>query len=284
MRLILNLLFSGVLIFLCAGIAASQATLTWAPSPSTGYVGLTTNIASCPVTPKVDFIVKESGYNCLGTNGSAAPFQYVFYLYRNGVQIAGFSSQMTSTCGMAYIFPAVNALPGTYTAKVVFRKIGASGVLISYPPVTTLPINAIQTPAKPAFRINSGSNIGPLATTTNFPTVNVHISQPITIDATQTTCETKYSVSVMESELNWNRTYQYEWWKWFPGNAPNNINLQQLSTTYSNPPDYTGDPTRAGTPLFGGDLSPGVPRYYRVELCTAEPSWACARSLLRINY
>jgi hypothetical protein len=172
----------------------------------------------------------------------------------------------------------VDADAGSYSAIVNFQKRTLGGwVPVSHDNSSIF--SASKTPATPSFTIN-----GQLATTTVFPTVSVNISQPITINATPTICETKYNVGVQESDEFWNRTYKYEWWKWFQGDAPNNINLQQLATSYSNPPDYLGtDFTRLGTPLFGGDLSPGTKRYYRVNLCTAEPSWACATAILRVT-
>lgn len=271
----LNLLISSLLVLVCSDTASSQANLSWAPAGSSGS---TTNpIASCGVTQKVDFKVNYGALSCGGVIGST-PYKYEFFLYRNGVQIGYSPYTLSASCLITQVFPSVDALPGNYYAKVNFQKQTSNGWAYTGPTYTGS-IFASKTPATPAFTIN-----GQLATTTISPTVNVNIWQPITIDATPTTCETTYNIGVQESEQNWNRTYKYEWWKWFPGDAPNNLNLQQLATTYSNPPDYLGtDLTRFGTPLFGGDLSPGIKRYYRVNLCTAEPSWACATAILRIN-
>ncbi|HEV2862799.1 MAG TPA: hypothetical protein VGX48_17415 [Pyrinomonadaceae bacterium] len=271
-----NLLISGLLVLACSGVAAAgTASLEWAPANTSAYSA--GGIVSCGASKKVDFKVGYSGSNCGGTIGSN-PYRFEFFLYRNGVQIGYIPYQQASSCWYNSIFYSVDADAGTYSAIVNFQKRNLSG----WVPVSkdySGNLNASKTPATPAFLIN-----GQLATTSAPANVTVNIKDPITIDATQTTCETTYNVGAQESDKYWNRTLKYEWWKWFPGDAPNNINLQQLATTYSNPPDYLGtDLTRYGTPLFGGDLSPGVQRYYRVNLCTAEPTWVCATALLRVN-
>ncbi len=278
---VFNFLTSSLLALTCSVVAvAGTANLQWAPANTTAYS--TGGIVSCGASKKVDIKVAYTGSNCGGTWG-ANPYRFEFFLYRNGVQIGHIPYQQGSSCWWNGIFYSVDADAGTYSAIVNFQKRNLSGwTLVSQDNSTAF--SASKTPATPAFTIKDSNGIDQLATTTTSPTVNVNILQTITIDATQTTCETTYNVGVQESEQNWNRTYKYEWWKWFPGNAPNNINLQQLATTYSNPPDYLGtDTTRYGTPLFGGDLSPGVKRYYRVNLCTAEPSWVCATAILRVN-
>jgi hypothetical protein len=277
----LNLFISGLLVLACSAVAAAgTANLEWAPTGTASYS--TGGIVSCGASKKVDFKVAFTGSGCSPSFGSN-PYQFEFFLYRNGVQIGHIPYQQVSSCWYNGIFYSVDADPGTYSAIVKFKKRQITGwVPVSQDNSTTL--NASKAPATPAFMIKDSGGNQHLTTTTTFPNVSVNILQPITIDATQTTCETAYYVGVQESEQNWNRTYKYEWGKWFAGNAPNNINLQQLATTYSNPPDYLGtDLTRFGTPLFGRDLSPGVPRHYRVNLCTAEPSWACATALLRVN-
>ena len=108
------------------------------------------------------------------------------------------------------------------------------------------------------------------------------------MDGSSTQCAATYWVGIHESDLMWNRTFKYEWGKWFNGAPPNNINLQQLATTYSQPPDWAGNnPIQQRTPLIAGFLDAPVnsqPRYYRVALCTTEPSWLCKNTLLKVNY
>lgn len=275
MRRIYNAL-APLLLLACSRFAsAGTAELYWAPANTQAYTS--GGITGCGVSQKVDIKVAFTGANCNGTVGMN-PYKFEMFLYRNGVQIGYRPYEQGSSCTRNGIFYSVDADAGTYSAIVNFQKRNVSGwVPVSKDNSTTF--TASKKAAIPSFMIKNQ-----LATTTAFPTVSFHISEPIIIDASPTTCETTYNVGVQESDKDWTRTYKYEWWKWFPGEAPNNINLQQLSTTYSNPPDYLGtDHTRHGTPLFGGDLSPGVERHYRVNLCTAEPSWACATAILRVT-
>jgi hypothetical protein len=274
MRGILNLLISSLIALTCSGIAAAgTASLEWAPANNTAYSA--NGIVSCGASKKVDFKVAYSGGSCSPTFGTN-PYRFEYFLYRNGVQIGYLPYQQSSSCSRNGFFYSVDADAGNYTATVNFQKRTIGG----WVPVSqdnSGAVTASKTPAVPAFKINGQPVSG-------FSLVSVNIKQPIIIDATPSTCQTTYNVGVQESDQYLNRTYKYEWWKWFQGSAPNNINLQQLSTTYSNPPDYLGtDFTRLGTPLFGGDLSPGIKRYYRVNVCTAEPSWACASALLRVD-
>jgi hypothetical protein len=265
---------------MCSGIAAAgTATLYWAPANTTAYSA--GGIVSCGVSKKVDFKVAFTGGSCSPTFG-LNPYQFEFFLYRNGVQIGYIPYQQGSSCSWNGIFNSVDADSGTYSAIVNFKKRKVTGwAPVSQDNSTTL--SASKTPAAPAFKIK-GQLVTTLATTIAFPMVDFNISQPIIIDATPTTCAPAYNVGVMETDGNWNRTFKYEWWKWFTGNPSSNLNLQQLATTYSNPPDWLGtDFTRLGTPLFGGDLSPGIKRYYRINLCTLEPTWNCAMATLRVN-
>jgi hypothetical protein len=275
-RVVFNLLTAGLLALACSGVAsAGTASLQWAPANTSAYSA--GGVVSCGASKKVDIKVAYTGSNCGGTIG-ANPYRFEFFLYRNGVQIGYIPYQQGSSCWWNGIFYSVDADAGTYSAVVNFQKRNLTG----WHPVAqdnSTTFNASKSPATPAFTIK-----GQLATANAHPTVSFNIKEPIIIDASQTTCETKYNIGAQESDQYWNRTLFYEWWKWLPGDAPNNLNLQQLATTYSNPPDYLGnDLTRYGTPLFGGDLSPGVKRYYRINLCTAEPSWQCATAILRVD-
>jgi hypothetical protein len=273
----LNLLVSSVLLLGCSGIAAAgTATLQWAPAGTTGYSA--NGVVSCGASKKVDIRVAYSGSSCSPTFGTN-PYRFEFFLYRNGVQIGYLPYTQSSACGYNGMFYSVDADAGSYSATVNFQKRTLGGwVPVSQDNSGTF--SASKTPATPRFII-----MNQLATPTVFPIVDFNIWEPIIIDASTSTCQTTYNVGAQESDTSWNRTFKYEWWKWFTGNAPNKINLQQLATTYSNPPDYLGtDVTRFGTPLIGGELSPGVPRVYRVNLCTAEPTWKCATATVRVHY
>ncbi|SOE21227.1 hypothetical protein SAMN06298216_1698 [Spirosomataceae bacterium TFI 002] len=131
-------------------------------------------------------------------------------------------------------------------------------------------------PATPNYTINGQAIFG------DTP-IDV-CSGNIKIDASLCQCESKYSINVQESDRYWNRTNQYEWGTWFNGIAPNNLNLQYLSTVNSTGNDFVGSASRQNTPLISGSLpNNGGDRYYRVSVCTGEPSWNCKTALIRVK-
>jgi hypothetical protein len=190
-----HLLISSLLALACEGIAAAgTATLEWAPANTTAYSA--GGVVSCGVSKKIDIRVAYTGSNCGGTIGSN-PYRFEFYLYRNGVQIGHIPFQQGSSCWWNGIFYSVDADAGTYSARVNFQK----RTLVGWVPVwdNSSTFGASKSAATPAFTIN-----GQLATTTTSPNVTLNISQSIIIDATPTTCETKYWLGAMESDTNTN--------------------------------------------------------------------------------
>jgi hypothetical protein len=136
-------------------------------------------------------------------------------------------------------------------------------------------------PATPNFSIKDKNNNWVTPPADGSP-IEV-CSSNITMNAAATMGESKYEIVVQESDRWWNRSYRYEWGRWFSGQAPNGINLQNLASTYSYPQyGFTGDVARQGSVLFGGNLQSGAERYFRVSLCTGEPSWTCKTALLRV--
>jgi hypothetical protein len=271
-----DLIVTGLMMVMFTGLAmAGTASMSWykagTGSPTLG------NILVCGVPPKVDFKVSYAGSNCSGTWGSN-PFRYEFFLYKDGVQVGYIPNVNSSNCSIMQGFYSMDAHPGNYKATVKFQK---RVTLTGWMDVDTQSTNIIvstKSPANPYFKINQ-------KIASNFNLIEVNIGEPLIIDASGTSCASFYNVGVHESDASLNRTYKYEWWKWFTGTPSANINLQQLATTYSYGQDYLGtDLSRQGTVLFGGDLSPGVPRHYRVNVCTNEPTWACQSALLRIKY
>lgn len=151
--------------------------------------------------------------------------------------------------------------------------------------------------ATPNFSIK-----GILASSSTIPLVNFSNSEIITIDASNTTCESKYYVGVWETGTNWwERTYAYEWGHWFSGQAPAAISLQQLATNSNNYSNFDGDIVRKGQILFGGNISTVLPppgstvllpyqpglvgqqRRYTVEVSTYEPVWSSKKIQIVIN-
>jgi len=132
-------------------------------------------------------------------------------------------------------------------------------------------------PAKPAFRIvDANGVIVDAATATEA--INVCPGGFI-VDASPTTCDSYYFISIQESDINWSRTYVHEWGRWFAGEAPATIDIQAL--IYGYPADAT--PAGKAFPLLGGNFAPGQPRYYRVQIATGEPAWDQVTVLVRID-
>ena len=213
--------------------------------------------------------------NCISGCGSN-PVRFTVKLYRDGVNI---ESQVFSVPGdwSNTYFYNLDAQPGDYRAHVkVERRYGwcVGWQVVSSGWTNTIAGNDIG--AIPNFNING------IGVSSGGSPINVCASN-ITINAASTTCESRYRIGVQESNRWWHRTYDYEWGRWFSGTAPNGINLQQLSATYSYPPYFTGPSSRQGSPLIGGNLPNGQERYYRVNVCTDEPSWQCKTVLIKVN-
>lgn len=236
-----------------------------------------------------------------GTCNTSNPNNYKFSisLYRDGIQLTS-TSVANGTSGY-YPSPGLNSIPtipGNYYAEVVFEK--KKCIPHQWTNVGTYRSNTITVSASPAipnFTI-SGSN----ATVTNIPFKSFSNGELITVDASNTLCESNYFIGVWETGTNWwERTYNYEWGQWFSGQAPANINLQHLATNTNNYTHFNGDINRKGQILFGGIISAVSPppnssvllpyqsvligqhRRYTVEVCTAEPSWTCKKFQIAIN-
>lgn len=216
------------------------------------------------------------GVNC--TNGSGSnPFRYTFKLFRNGNEIGSQQFNLATTWAAA-VFYGVTTTPGTYSATVKFER--RTSIFNTYETLGTFTsynsIDANQTTAQPAFNINGT----PVANLGNAGTI---CASNVTLNAADTYCETQYWIAVEESDQWFNRTFDYEWGKWFSGTAPNGINLQQYCTAYSYPPYYTGNSARQGSPMIGGNLPSGTARYYRITLATQDPTWVSKTIILKID-
>ncbi|HJQ35886.1 MAG TPA: hypothetical protein VKB93_01975 [Thermoanaerobaculia bacterium] len=209
------------------------------------------------------------------------PYRITFELFRNGTSLGSQSAQYSS-CWARHSFLNIPAEAGNYRVQYKFERYTLFGGWSTWENAGTNIIQAVKQPAAPNFTIN-GQAIPP-----NGAPITVNIGAAIIMDASSTQCATRYIVGVEESHADWGRTFKYEWNKWFNGAPPASINLQQLATTYSQPPDWLGQGSaQQGTPLIGGFFDPPAntqPRYYRVGICTDEPSWLCKHALLRVNY
>lgn len=255
--------------------------ISWYDYSASSYV--TSNFSSCaPHGTKIFRISynhcpsSPTSPNCISGCG-ANRVRYTMTLYRNGTAISTQNYQLSSHwCNM--FFSGVTASPGTYRGYIKVER-RRSGCIFGWETIHTGYTNTITvgtSPATPDFNIN-----GIPVPTSGYITSCI---SNIRLNAAATTCESKYYVGVQECNQWWSRTYKYEWGRWFSGQAPNNINLQALSATYSTGASFLGtDPSRQGDILIGGNLPSGQARFYRVSICTGEPSWTCKTALVRIN-
>lgn len=213
--------------------------------------------------------------NCLNGCG-ANPVRIRIRLFRNNVLVTDISP-MTSSDWINQPILVSNIANGAYRAVVTVQR--RRRFICTWETVftgTTNTINATTINASPNYNINGTNAI-------NYPILAC--ASDIKLNAAATSCETKYYIGVQEANQWWSRTYEYEWGRWFNGQAPNNINLQALAViTSNNPAYYSGtDLSRMGTTLVAGNLPSGHTRYYRVSVCTGEPNWQCRTTLIRLN-
>lgn len=268
-----------LLCFLGSTLQAQNAELEYQrPSPFTGYSSDNFNVCGNPPTRKFRVSYEHCpgvviiGGNCINGCGGN-PIRYTVTFTRNGSPISSHTFQASSDW-FRTDFNNVLATPGNYRASILVE--GRKGLCIGWKTIGTYYTNTITvgtTPNVANFDIN-GNNIN------NSPLTVC--GSNIRVNAAASSCETAYFIAVEESDPYWNRTYDYEWGRWFSGQAPNNINLQALSATYSVAPYYTGDPARQGQILIGGNLPNGQARHYRVKVCTG-PTWNCKTALIKVN-
>jgi hypothetical protein len=142
--------------------------------------------------------------------------------------------------------------------------------------------------AHPCFTLgNSQTIFGNIPVPTDGSPTMLCNSGNLFIDGSCSENETKYFVGVEECNVNWSRTYAFEWGKWYFTSA-GLIDLQ--TEIYNNPADvsYPGpNPPSSVMNLKGGSLTApgfvGQYRYYRVTLATGEPSWESKVALIRVN-
>jgi len=261
---------------------AGWATMThYQTSIPTGYYQTNFNVCVSAVKKFRLYYSYCDGFDCAPNNLCVGNPNYRFQvtLQKNGAYVADHTFQ-GSTYWTYDFFDNITVTPGAWRFKVVYQK---SNLLCQWVNIETIYSNVITvgaTPASPNFKLitTSGTYTAPT------PPPAAVCGSSLTIDASTTTCETDYWVGIWETDVNSNRTYQYEWGKWFSGQAPNNINLQALATG-SAAYWIHGPANRVGNPLFGGNLAvpPYTARYYRIEICTDDPSWTCKTMLIRVD-
>lgn len=203
-------------------------------------------------------------------------FRYTVALYRDGLPLGSHSFNLAG-CWFRDWFNGIAAVPGNYYAKITVERRTAPFVWSSLDSMQSPTLVATQLIATPDFTING----------TAIPqgTPMIVCASSIQINAATTVCETSYWLGVDETVQWWTQTNQYSWGKWFLGEAPNQLSLQQLATGSAG---YwqNGPLERQGNTLVGGFANPPantLERFYTVALCTPGPTLKCKYALLRVN-
>jgi hypothetical protein len=275
-----------IVVMLMANYSNAQLRqLTWYKTGIFGSSYTTENFSVCGSPGTKTFKVSYSqcpnliGVNCIGGCNVGNSIRYTVQFQRNGTTISSQTFQASSDWSNTFFYNTTSSV-ATYRAyvKVERRK---SGCIFGWQTVSTGYTNTITASAAaatPNFNVNGI----PLATGGGYITACV---DHIRVNAAATSCETDYYIGVQETNSSGNRTYDYEWGGWISGQAPNNINLQALATTFGIGSRYIGnDLSREGDILLGGNLSSGQTRYYRVSICTGVPAWQCKNTLIRVSY
>lgn len=203
------------------------------------------------------------------------PYRAIVTLYKNNAVYDVHQFDLSSNWFNETFYNVPVAAGSVFKANVEFLR--KKNVCIGYTTVCNITSSDLTTPVQngtPNFNVNGN------AIPANGAPLNVCISN-IKLNASSTSCETNYNINVQECDLYWSRTYDYEFGLWFNGQAPDNINLQSIASTYSYPPYYTGNPARQGSILIGGNLPSGGERYYRVSICVG-PTWTCKTALIKV--
>jgi len=197
----------------------------------------------------------------------------------------GVTSSYSGTC-MIY---QAHGTKYDYRVKVVFNATGASGTpcatMANEENYTGIGTVLVKKKAIPDFTINGatvpadGSPMNVCATALN-------------IDAAITANESDYYLGVAECNRWWDRTGNLEWGRWFSGQAPDDIPVQdvlfQNTTYFTAPTPAQAQSTPSLIILKGGTIqSPanfaGQDRYYRISICVGEPEWNCKTALVRVD-
>jgi hypothetical protein len=256
-------------------MTAQIFTLDWR-EPST-TVWTNNNVSICGESRLSDLKISyQNDPNCPYSGLGANRYRYTRKLYKDGTLL---STRVfnASSCWFNDTYLNSTLTSGTYTAHVTVevRKFWWSWRVVRSGYTNSIVVS--RNPSVPSFKING---------ITPDPKTPIEVCPgKITLDASGTTCESKYFVGVWEFDyVNWNRPQEYEWGRWFDGEAPTDLNLQQLSSQYSYGTDFLGNnPNRQGDILFSGTLPNNTPRYYHISVCTGNPAWECASAVIKVK-
>ena len=221
--------------------------------------------------------VRNSDPNCPYPGWGVNRYRYTITILKNNVPVTTLQVP-TSSCWLHQPFPVMSIEPGFYRARIVLetKRFPWGGWRVRFTAFTNS-IEVTRSPSTPSFKING---------ITPDPQTPIEVCpSKIIIDPSDTACEDAYWIGVWEFDYdNWSRPGEYEWGKWFSGEAPSELNLQELSAVHSYGSSFLGDdPLRQGEILFGGKLSNNNDRYYHVSVCTGFPTWTCSSAIIKIK-
>lgn len=271
-----NLFYLLITLLISTHMVNSQnLTLEWA-EPNTNSFS-SSDLDICGATKEVRLKASYSNDQQCPYNGwGANRYRFTIKLYKNNVLIST-RIYPASSCWINDTYSNFNLSEGHYRANIMLEVRGAFWRWRVQNSGYTSSFIVRRNSATPIFTING---IVP------DPKIPIEVCpSKIIIDPSNTSCEDKYWVGVWEFDYqNWNRPREYEWGKWFDGEASSNLNLQQLSAQYSFNSDFLGtDISREGEILYGGNLPNNNPRYYYISICTGFPDWQCASAIIKVK-
>lgn len=254
-------------------VQSQDISFEWTELNSSSYSNNEINI--CGESKRVKLKVSwKNDPNCPYSGWGANRYRWTTRLYKNNILISTRASQ-SGSCWINEIYNDFQVSKGVYRAHITLEVRGWLWVWQTQRSGSA-GFNVNRNDAVPSFTING---IIP------NPEIPIEVcSSKININPSGTTCEGKYYVGVWEFDfLNWDRPNNYEWGRWFDGEAPAELNLQQLSAQHSQGANFSGDLNRQGEVLYGGNLSNNNLRYYYISICTGYPEWKCESAVIKVS-
>lgn len=248
------------------------------------------NFSACQPAPNSDFQITRYVSGML-----QGYFKFEWTLFKDGQAIDSYVQYYDLRGNNALLyqnFTYQNAFfnrptsPGTYEGKLEVKKRGGPAWNYNYNQIVINEVSpsltlSNKTPTH-SFTIRNANGVF-VPPAPNGTPIQVSLSGGIIMDASPTSCATGYLVIIQESNIWWTRSNQNELdKKWFSGQAPSNLNLQQVVTSYSQS-DGTGFFSLMGGIFTSGPLD-GQARYYRVGIQAAGGPWNPQMALIQVNW
>jgi hypothetical protein len=259
-----------------------------AGAPASQYTNA--NFSACQPAPNSDFQITRYVSGML-----QGYFKFEWTLFKDGQPIDSYAQYYDLRGNNALLYQNFTyqntffnrpTSPGTYEGKLEVKKHGGTPWNYNYNQIIINEVSPSLTVSNVtpthSFTIRNANGVF-VSPPPNGAPIQVSLSGGIIMDASSTSCETGYLVIIQESNIWWTRSNQNELdKKWFSGQAPANLNLQQIVTSYSQS-DGTGYFSLIGGNFTSGPLD-GQARYYRVGLQAAGAPWNPQMTLIQVNW